>query len=75
MKRLVKDESLCVGCHNCEEACAMAFTKTADRSKACLRIDDMAKTNEIWCLHDQQKRMCRLLHVHRLLSRTGYVLC
>ena len=40
MKRLAKDDSLCIGCHQCEEACAMAYYKTTDRSYACIRIED-----------------------------------
>ena len=46
MKRLVKDESLCVGCHSCEEACATAFYKTKDHSKACLRVDSKEDSGE-----------------------------
>lgn len=40
MKRLVKDESLCVGCHQCEYACAEAYYKTRDPAYACIRIED-----------------------------------
>lgn len=40
MKRLVKDESLCIGCHQCEEACSKAFYKVADPAKSCIRIHD-----------------------------------
>ena len=40
MKHLVKDESLCVACHSCEEACAKAYYKTSDISYACLRIEE-----------------------------------
>ena len=67
MKRLVKDESLCVGCHNCEEACAMAFTKTADTSKACLRIDGMAKTNDV------QMRVCTQCGICASVCNTGVI--
>ena len=40
MKRLEKDEALCTGCRQCEEACSKAFYKTADRTKSCIRITD-----------------------------------
>lgn len=40
MRRLEKDESLCVGCHQCEYACAEAYYKTFDPACACLRIED-----------------------------------
>ena len=30
MRRLEKDESLCIGCHQCEEACSKAFYKVSD---------------------------------------------
>ncbi len=38
MKRLVKDESVCVECHRCEEACAGTYFKTKDISKARLHV-------------------------------------
>ncbi len=31
MRRLEKDESLCIGCHQCEEACSKAFYKVSDQ--------------------------------------------
>lgn len=40
MKRLVKDDSLCIGCRQCEETCSKAFYKVADASKSCIRITD-----------------------------------
>lgn len=40
MKHLVKDESLCIGCRSCVEACANAFYKTSDPAYACLRVED-----------------------------------
>lgn len=45
MKRLEKDESLCIGCRQCEEACSKAFYKVADASKSCIRITDQADGN------------------------------
>jgi ferredoxin len=39
MKVLVKDESLCIGCHTCEEVCAQLFFKTKDLGKACIHIN------------------------------------
>ena len=38
MRRLEKDESLCIGCHQCEEACSKAFYKVSDPMKSCIRI-------------------------------------
>ncbi|MEG1801467.1 MAG: 4Fe-4S binding protein [Oscillospiraceae bacterium] len=40
MKHLVKDDSLCIGCHQCEEACSNAFYKKADPKLSCIRILD-----------------------------------
>ena len=40
MKRLVKDESKCVGCGACEKACAMAYYKTEDPAYSCIRVDN-----------------------------------
>ena len=40
MRRLEKDESLCIGCHQCEEACSKAFYKVSDPMKSCIRITD-----------------------------------
>ena len=40
MKHLEKNEALCVGCHQCEYACAEAYYKTFDPAYACLRIED-----------------------------------
>ena len=40
MRRLEKDESLCIGCHQCEEACSKAFYKVSDSMKSCIRITD-----------------------------------
>ena len=42
MRRLEKDESLCIGCHQCEEACSKAFYKVSDPMKSCIRITDKA---------------------------------
>ena len=36
MRRLEKDESLCIGCHQCEEACSKAFYKVSDPMKSAL---------------------------------------
>ena len=40
MKRLEKNEALCVGCHQCELACAKAYYKKEDPAYACLRVED-----------------------------------
>lgn len=40
MKRLVKEEALCIGCRQCEEACSRAFYKSADQEKSCIRITE-----------------------------------
>lgn len=38
MKRLIKDESLCIECHQCEETCAQTYFKTNDIRKARLHV-------------------------------------
>lgn len=40
MKRLEKDESLCIGCRQCEEACSKAYYKVADSKLSCIRVED-----------------------------------
>lgn len=40
MKRLEKNEALCIGCHQCESACAMAYYKTDATEYACIRIEE-----------------------------------
>lgn len=40
MKYLAKDDSLCIKCHQCEEACAKAYFKTDDVEKSCIRITE-----------------------------------
>ena len=40
MRHLEKNESLCVGCHQCEIACAKAYYKVEDPAYACIRIED-----------------------------------
>lgn len=40
MKRLAKDESLCIGCRSCERACSTAYYKTEDRDRSCIRIEE-----------------------------------
>ncbi len=40
MRHLEKNESLCVGCHQCEAACAKAYYKTDDPACACIRVED-----------------------------------
>lgn len=39
MKRLVKDEKICVECHRCEEVCAQAYFKSKDIRKARLHVE------------------------------------
>lgn len=46
MKRLVKDESLCIGCHNCEEACSKAFYKKEDLTKSLLHVKQEVRFGE-----------------------------
>ena len=46
MKRLVKDETLCIECHRCEETCAQAYFKSGDIGKARLNVD-RKKTGEV----------------------------
>ncbi|MBE7004056.1 MAG: (4Fe-4S)-binding protein [Ruminococcaceae bacterium] len=45
MKRLEKNEALCIGCHQCETACAQAYYKTDDPAFACIRVEDGAGEN------------------------------
>lgn len=40
MKRLEKDEALCIGCRQCEDACSQAFYKVKDSKLSCIRIED-----------------------------------
>lgn len=42
MKRLAKDEALCIGCRQCENACSKAFFKVEDAALSCIRIEDNA---------------------------------
>lgn len=46
MKRLEKNEALCIGCRQCEAACAKAYYKTEDSAYACIRIEDGNQENE-----------------------------
>ncbi|MBN2260405.1 MAG: 4Fe-4S binding protein [Clostridiales bacterium] len=46
MKVLTKNENICVECHQCEDACSVAFFKAADREKSSVRVD-RKKTGEI----------------------------
>ena len=45
MKRLEKNEALCIGCHQCEIACARAYYKTEDPKYACIRIEETEQEN------------------------------
>lgn len=40
MKRLAKDESLCIGCRECEKACSSAYFKEDNREKSCIQVND-----------------------------------
>lgn len=40
MRHLEKNESLCIGCHQCEIACAKAYYKVEDPAYACIRVED-----------------------------------
>ena len=46
MKRLEKNEALCIGCHSCEAACAKAYYKTEDPSFACIRVEELEENGE-----------------------------
>ena len=41
MKRLVKDESLCIGCGNCEEICSKAYFKEVNEEKSCIKVKEV----------------------------------
>ena len=41
MKRIAKDESKCIGCRSCENACSMAYYKKQDPQLSCIRITDL----------------------------------
>ncbi len=38
MKRLIKVESKCIRCGNCETTCSKAFFKEANRDKSCIKV-------------------------------------
>ena len=38
MKVLTKNESICIECHQCEEACSAAFFKQVDLDKSCISV-------------------------------------
>ncbi len=41
MKRLVKDENLCIGCGKCEEVCSNAFFRESNAAKSCVRVQEI----------------------------------
>lgn len=47
MKHLAKDDALCIGCRQCEEACSKAFYKESDPLKSCIRIFEKEGGSEI----------------------------
>jgi formate hydrogenlyase subunit 6/NADH:ubiquinone oxidoreductase subunit I len=49
LKRLDKNEELCIACHACEEVCSKAFFKESNLEKACLRIIEGEKVKIINC--------------------------
>ena len=49
MKVLCKDESLCIECHECEEACSNAFFKEKNIEKASLKIEKKEDVKIITC--------------------------
>ena len=60
MRRLEKDESLCIGCHQCEEACSKAFYKVSDPMKSCIRITDKEDgSHHIACVHTVWKNVLK----------------
>lgn len=40
MKVLKKNSDLCIGCHECEKACANTWFKVKDVEKSCIRIEE-----------------------------------
>ena len=42
MKLLAKNESLCIGCGECEEVCSKTYFKEVNQEKSCIRIQDKA---------------------------------
>lgn len=40
MKLLAKDESLCIGCGECEEVCSNMYFKEINPEKSCIRVHD-----------------------------------
>jgi Fe-S-cluster-containing hydrogenase component 2 len=51
MKVLVKNENICIECHQCEETCAKAFFKSPDISKSSIKVqrDKSANINITTC--------------------------
>ena len=41
MKKLIANDSLCIGCGECEKACAKAYYKVEDREKSAIRITNI----------------------------------
>jgi anaerobic carbon-monoxide dehydrogenase iron sulfur subunit len=48
MKVLVTDDTLCIGCHLCEDVCSQAWFKEITRGKSCIRIDGLG--NAEWAM-------------------------
>lgn len=47
MKRLIKDETLCIGCGACEEKCSTAYFKESNREKSRIKVEKMEHWNRI----------------------------
>jgi Fe-S-cluster-containing hydrogenase component 2 len=47
MKRLIKDESLCIGCGACEEKCSTAYFKENNREKSRIKVEKMEHWNRL----------------------------
>ncbi|MEG6615544.1 4Fe-4S binding protein [Peptococcaceae bacterium 1198_IL3148] len=40
MKKLAKDESMCIACHNCEQVCSTTYFKVENSALAAIRVWD-----------------------------------
>lgn len=47
VKRLIKDESKCIGCGKCEEACSQAYFKENNPEKSRVRVTAMENWNKL----------------------------
>ncbi len=47
MKRLIKDERLCIGCGECEKKCATAYFKEDKAEKSRIRLEKLEHWNRL----------------------------